>query len=81
MEGREIPVFWILFGLFTILFTGIGLLIWIAPVPEDQLTPALESLIVISDGLVKASAGAFVGFASGVGLASRSGHRRVHRSP
>lgn len=81
MTNRGMPVSWILFGLFTIFFTGIGLLIWIAPVPEEQLTPALESLIVISDGLVKASAVAFVGFASGVGLAARNGHQRLNRSP
>lgn len=81
MDDRAIPVFWVLFGLFTIFFTGIGLLIWIAPVPAEQLTPAQESLIVISDGLVKASGGAFVGFAGGVGLAARNGRRRLNRSP
>jgi len=88
LDGRGIPVFWVLFGLFTIFFTGIGLLIWIAPVPAEQLTPAQENLIAISDGLVKASdglvkasAGAFVGFAGGVGLAARNGRRRLTRSP
>ena len=76
MGTRGIPVFWILFGLFTIFFTGVGLLVWLTPVPEAQLTPAQESLIAISDGLIKASAGAFVGFAGGVGLAARNGRSR-----
>lgn len=76
MGNRGIPVSWILFGLFTIFFTGVGLLVWLAPVPEAQITPAQENLIAISDGLVKASAGAFVGFASGVGLTARSNRRR-----
>ena len=73
MRNRGIPTFWILFGLFTIFFTGVGLLVWLSPVPASQLTPAQENLITISDGLIKASAGAFVGFAGGVGLATRNG--------
>ena len=73
MRNRGIPTFWILFGLFTIFFTGVGLLVWLSPVPASQLTPAQENLITISDGLIKASAGAFVGFAGGVGLAARNG--------
>ena len=73
MGRRGIPVTRILSGLFTIFFTGVGLLVWLALVPESQPTPAQESLIAISDWLVKASAGAFVGFAGGVGLVGRNG--------
>ncbi len=73
MGRRGIPVTWILSGLSTIFFTGVGLLVWLAPVPESQITPAQKSLIAISDWLVKASAGAFVGFAGGVGLVGRNG--------
>ena len=69
-------MFWILPGLFTIFSTGVDLLVWLAPVPEVRLTPAQESLIAISDWPVKASAGAFAGFAGGVGLAGRNGRGR-----
>ena len=73
MIRRGIPTFWILLGLFTIFFTGVGLLVWLAPVPEAQLTPAQDSLIAISDWMVKAAIGAILGFAGGVGLAGRNG--------
>ena len=49
-------------------------MIWVAPVPEAMLTPAQSRLISIADWLVKASVGAILGFAGGIGLASRNGH-------
>ena len=70
------PVFWILFGLFAIFVTGVGLLVWLAPVQETELTPAQASLTTISDWLIKISAGAFVGFVGGVGLSPHRDRRR-----
>ena len=41
---------------------GGGVLVWLAPVPSDQVTPAQDRLIDLADTLVKGAAGAFLGF-------------------
>ncbi len=56
--------------------SGIGILIWLAPVSADLMTPAQDNLIAIADWMVKAALGAILGFASGVGLSARNGNRR-----
>ena len=69
-------------GLSALLFVfavGIGLLVWLAPVPADQLTPAQTNLIFLGDTMVKGAVGAFLGFA-GARLAMRGNGRRAIRS-
>ena len=49
-------------ALFFLIMLGGGVLVWLASVPADQLTPAQDRLIDLSDTLVKGAAGAFLGF-------------------
>lgn len=39
------------------------MLVWMAPVPAEDMTPAREILINIADWMIKASVGAILGFA------------------
>lgn len=47
-----------------------GVLVWLAPVSEKDLTPAQDTLITTADWMIKACAGAIVGFAGGLRLAN-----------
>ena len=49
-------------ALFFLIMLGGGVLVWLAPVPSDQVTPAQDRLIDLADTLVKGAAGAFLGF-------------------
>ena len=49
---------------------GGGVLVWLAPVTADRLTPAQNNLIVIADWMVKASIGAILGLIGGRRLAN-----------
>ena len=62
MQDRLITLS-LLAALIFIMLVGGGVLVWLAPVPADRITPAQDNLINISDWLVKASAGAILGFA------------------
>lgn len=44
---------------------GVGLLVWLAPVQTEQMTPAQNRLLDIADWMTKASVGALLGFAGG----------------
>ncbi len=57
----------ILFGLVVL---GGGVLVWMAPVPAEDMTPAREILLNVADWMIKASVGAILGFA-GSRLANR----------
>ena len=50
---------------------GIGVLIWLSPVTEEQLTPAQKHLVNLSDLMVKAALGGAAGFITGRALPSR----------
>ena len=50
--------------------TGIGILVWLAPVATDDLTRAQDTLLNIGDWMVKTAIGAMLGF-SGARLVSR----------
>ena len=50
--------------LFLILLGG-GVLVWLAPVPDETLTRAQSNLIEISDWIVKSSFGAIMGYTGG----------------
>ena len=49
---------------------GVGVLVWMAPVPAEDITPARDILLNIADWMIKASVGAILGFA-GSRLATR----------
>ena len=65
--------------LFALILLGGGVLVWLAPVPADQLTPAQTNLIFLGDTMVKGAIGAILGFA-GARLAMHGGGRRPARS-
>ena len=50
---------------------GMGVLVWLSPVPEGQITPAQQHLITLSDMMVKGAIGAIFGFVGGRSLSSR----------
>ena len=59
---------------------GGGVLIWLAPVSADRITPAQTNLVEIADWMVKASVGAIFGIIGGQRLANgraaaRNGNR------
>lgn len=64
--------------IFLILLGG-GVLVWLAPVPADELTPAQTNLIYLGDTMVKGAIGAILGFA-GARLAMRGSSRRAMRA-
>lgn len=52
----------VLIVLFGLIVLGGGVLVWMAPVPAEDMTPAREILLNIADWMIKASAGAILGF-------------------
>ena len=56
--------------LFSIVVLGGGVLVWLAPVSADSITPAQNNLIEIADWMVKASIGAILGLIGGQRLAN-----------
>lgn len=62
----------VLIVLFGLIVLGGGVLVWMAPVPAEDMTPAREILLNIADWMIKASAGAILGFAG-----SRLAVRRI----
>ncbi|MCY3692622.1 MAG: hypothetical protein OXI54_09155 [Chloroflexota bacterium] len=53
----------VLIVLFGLIILGGGVLVWMAPVPAEDMTPAREILLNIADWMIKASVGAILGFA------------------
>ena len=49
--------------LLALILVGGGVLVWMAPVPAEDMTPARELLLNLADWMIKASAGAILGFA------------------
>ena len=64
---------WVFIGLFCILFTGIGITMWIGPRSDDELTRAYMNLLEVSDWMMKSSVGAILGFAGSTHLSRRNG--------
>ena len=57
-----------------VLGAGIGILVWLAPVPAVALTPAQANLIEAADTMIKGALGAIFGFAA-ARLTMRNGRR------
>ena len=53
----------VLIVLFGLVVLGGGVLVWMAPVPAEDMTPARDILLNIADWMIKASVGAILGFA------------------
>ena len=53
----------VLIVLFGLIVLGGGVLVWMAPVPAEDMTPARDILLNIADWMIKASVGAILGFA------------------
>ena len=51
--------------LLVLVILGIALLVWLAPVPMEQMTPARSRLLDIAVGMILLSTGALLGFAGG----------------
>lgn len=49
--------------LLALILVGGGVLVWMAPVPAEDMTPARDILLNIADWMIKASVGAILGFA------------------
>ena len=62
----------VLIVLFGLVVPGGGVLVWMAPVPAEDMTPARELPLNIANWMIKASAGAILGFAG-----SRLAVRRI----
>ena len=73
MLGRTVPAPMIFLTLIGFAVGGVGVLVWLAPVADEHLTPAQSNLISIADWIIKASVGAILGFAGGIGMAARTG--------
>ena len=67
---------WLLLALLTLIMMGVGILVFLAPVPVDLLTPAQENLLVIGDWMVKVCVGAILGL-GGARLAPAVGRSRA----
>ena len=72
MGQSMLPTLGYILFLMGVVALGVGILVWLVPVTEAEMTPAQESLLNIGDWLVKASVGAMLGF-GGARLASRNG--------
>ena len=71
--GRSVlPTLGYILFLMGVVVLGVGILEWLVPVTEAEMTPAQESLLNIGDWIVKASVGAMLGF-GGARLVSRNG--------
>ena len=59
--------------LLALILVGGGVLVWMAPVPAEDMTPARDILINIADWMIKASVGAILEFAGSRLAVRRSG--------
>ena len=64
------PAILVIGVLFTLIIMSGGVLVWLASVSDELLTPAQETLLNTADWMIKACAGAIVGFAGGLRLAN-----------
>ena len=71
MALREAPVYVQLLAPFALLVIGIGIAMWLSPIPDDELTTAQSSLIDIADWIIKASVGAILGLGSSARIRAR----------
>ena len=71
MNGRSTTV-GVIGLLLALILVGGGVLVWMAPVPAEDMTPARDILLNIADWMIKASVGAILGFAG-----SRLAVRRI----
>ena len=64
---------WAYLVLLSLVLGGISIMMWLAPISGDELTPAQSNLITIADWMVKVSVGAILGLAGAGRVASNGG--------
>ncbi len=74
MTRREMPVFVQLIVPFTLFVAGIGIAMWLSPIPDRELTTAQSNLLDIADWIIKASVGAILGLGSTARIRARNGN-------
>ena len=57
-----LPEILALLALFALFAMGVGTLIWLSPIPAEQMTPAQNDLRELADTVVKGGLGALAGF-------------------
>ena len=63
---KDLLLFLMLIGsLMSLIIVSGGVLVWLAAVTEEQLTPAQETLMLAADSTIKVSAGAVAGLGAG----------------
>ena len=67
-----LPTVSIVVTLLLLVVLGIALLVWLAPVQMDQMTPAQGRLLDIAGGMILLSISALLGFAGGRLATSRA---------
>ena len=59
--------------LFSLIVLAGGVLVWLAPVPAEQTTPAQDNLRELADTVIKGSFGAIIGFNGSLLYRQRNG--------
>jgi len=60
MRAARFPIMLVLF---MVMGLGLSVLIWLAPIPDSELTDGQLHLLSLADGMIKVTLGAIFGFA------------------
>ena len=73
VQVSHLPTVSMVVTLLVLVALGIALLVWLAPVQMERMTPAQGRLLDIAVGMILLSIGALLGFAGGRLVVSRGG--------
>lgn len=76
-EKMRTAAFSVMLALFGAMGLGLGVLIWLSPVPESELTAGQLHLLDVADGLLKITFGGILGFMGAICVVSN----RNRKSP
>ena len=62
--------FSVMLALFAAMGLGLGVLIWLAPVPESEITAGQLHLLGVADGMLKIAFGGILGFMGAIYVVS-----------
>ena len=62
MEKMRSSAFPVMLVLFIVMGMGLSVLIWLAPIPDSELTDGQRHLLGLADGMIKVTLGAILGF-------------------
>ena len=60
----------VMLALFIMMAMGLGVLIWLSPIPASELTGGQQHLMSVVDGMVKIALGAILGFMGAIAFVS-----------